>query len=112
VDTDSDPRLVTYPIPANMEVSYNPLAVLSVLTKTERPNGRFDHQHTQHRRAGGQEAADAVCHEGEDWQKGLSLRTITEATHGGHEDRPMDHPTSQAARLARQHAYHLPLYKI
>ncbi|RYY82805.1 30S ribosomal protein S2 [archaeon] len=80
VDTDSDPRLVTYPIPANMEVSNNPLAVLSVLTKTERPNGRFDHQHTQYRRTGGQDAADAVCHEGEDWQKGLSLGTTTEAT--------------------------------
>jgi hypothetical protein len=48
--------------------------------KPERPNGRFDHQHTQYRRAGGQKAADAVCHEGEDWQKGLNEIMIKEAT--------------------------------
>jgi len=48
VDSDIDPRLVTYPIPANMEVS----TVFSVVCFrndeadwTERPHGRFDIEH-------------------------------------------------------------------
>jgi len=76
VDTDIDPRLVTYPIPANMEVG---LPYLSFHCRdqadwVERPYGRFDPEYIVYCRTGGKEVEDAERYEGEGRQEGLGER--------------------------------------
>ena len=72
VDSDIDPRLVTYPIPANMEVSF--LSYFFTLGGeradcTERTYCRPDIEYSLNRWARGKEVEDAECYEGEDWRQ-------------------------------------------
>ena len=72
VDSDIDPRLVTYPIPANMEVSFISQVHISRRESAdwaERTYGRPDIEYPFNRWARGKEVEDAECYEGEDWRQ-------------------------------------------